>query len=152
MPVSDHASLSVWPLAPLMWPAIGSSVARKPVATISTSISRSVPSAVTTPVAVSRAIGSVISSTLSRASVGYQSLEITTRLQPNAKFGVTRARSAGSLMPRRMLAVAARLASVPSWGSAMNIGTVASRPKYTRLRIRRCTRGSRRISCRSQPR
>ncbi len=87
MPPSPQVSARVRPSRPVMCAAIGWSVVWKPVATTSTSTSRSVPSAVTTPVGVTRAIGSVTSSTLSESSAGYQSLEIRMRLQPMSKVG-----------------------------------------------------------------
>ena len=103
MPVSRHWSASVRPDRPVTCSVIGSSVVQKPVATTSTSISRSTPSAVTIALPVTLAIGSVTSSTLSAASAGYQSLDRRIRLQPIMKCGFTRARSSGSLMPRLML-------------------------------------------------
>ena len=70
MPTSAKRSPSVRPVRPVTWWAMGMSVVKKPVATTSTSISRSVPSAVTMPVGVTRAIRSVTSSTLSEATAG----------------------------------------------------------------------------------
>ena len=70
MPVRDQRAARVSPLRPVMASVIGSSVVKNPVATMSTSISRSVPSAVTIPVGVTFAIGSVTTSTWSWARVG----------------------------------------------------------------------------------
>ncbi len=102
---------------------IGSSVVWNPVATTRTSTSRSVPSAVTIPVGVTRAIRSVTSSVLSASRAGYQVLLIRIRLQPIMKSGVTFSRSAGSVMPFRMLASAIFWAGIASLGMRVKAGT-----------------------------
>ena len=105
LPVSaSSARPSDSPSAPKMRSKAGESVTWKPVATTIASTSRSTPSRSTIACARISAMPSVTSSTLSRASAGYQSLEIRIRLQPICQSGVTGARrSAGSLMDSAML-------------------------------------------------
>ena len=96
---------------------VGESVTWKPVATMIASTSRTVPSVLTIAFSRISAMPSVTSSTSSRASIGYQVLEIRMRLQPICQSGVTAARSCGSSMALAMLRWATRCASCRMRGS-----------------------------------
>lgn len=123
MPCSAKCSAIVTPARPVTRAAMGRSVVWKPVATMIASTGRSAPARSTMPVGVTRAIASVTSSTSSRASVGYHVFEISTRLQPIWKSGVTLRRSSGSAMPLRMLARAIFRAGSASLGCRVKAGT-----------------------------
>ena len=79
-------------------------------------------------------------STLGADTAGYQSLEISMRLQPSSKFGVSRSRSAGSATCRRSWCNAALVAIRRTRGETMIFHSTRSRSRWARRRTSRCSR------------
>src|SRR6266540_1713023 len=110
--------------------AVGApNLAERAPASTSASTSRTVPSRVTIALPRTSAMPSFTSDTFARSSIGYQSLDSRMRLHPIWNFGVTASRSAGSVMPRAMLALAMRRIGADSLRLKTKPSTTASRPQ-----------------------
>ena len=120
-----------------------SSAALKPVPQMITSHGCSTPSALTTPSGRTALTACVTNCTLGRCKVGCQVLEISSRLQPGLKLGVSAARRVAwgtcalrwrpAMLRSRFCTQAEPMKPMPT--SSLN--------QYTRQRLRRCTPGTR---------
>ncbi len=107
------------------------------------STSRELPSASTIVLPSMCEIASVTSSTFGCVNAGYQEFEISTRLQPRLKSGVSLRRSSRSRTCLRRCSLARRSAGCAIFGCLAKPRTSVSRPQYTAVRTMRWASGIR---------